>query len=384
MSNLFIGVVFDQYNEMRAVGKVQADGKLMRKEDREWEAYRERLSYVKPDPVVYLPTAKWRRRCERLAATPLFGNAILCVIAINAATLAVTHRGQSETFTAVLESSNVVFAMVFALEAGVKVSGSGARRYFADSVNVFDFTVTVVSLLDSALYLLRICTAFDSAALRFVRSMRVFRLMRLVNLAPGCQNVMLALQYALPRLVNVAQLLLIIVFFFANVGWVCFRNFGEHGSRYANFSTVFSSMQLLFVVMTGDNYTDTLGELMEAQPEYKAATVLFFLVYMVVQYFVVVNLFVMVVCEAFEVLSEKNRTTVERFLPGYCKAWCVRFSNLKPASRKCNISQVMFPLVPSSAGKRFTCVLLVCVILQSQRTNQPRAYTFRRRFSLVR
>jgi len=30
---------------------------------------------------------------------------------------------------------------------------------------------------------------------------------------------------------------------------------------------------------------------------------------------------VMVVCEAFEVLSEENRTTVEHFLPEFCKAW---------------------------------------------------------------
>jgi len=321
MFNLFIGVVFDQYIEMSAIAKIQSDGKLVRKEDREWETYRERLSEVKPYAAAFQPTSKWRRQCGRLAVHPKFTNAILCVIALNAAALAVTHRGQSADLTAITEASNVAFAAVFALEVFVKISGFGAQRYFEDSVNIFDFTVTAVSLLDSVLYLLSICLSFDSAALRFVRSMRVFRLMRLVNLAPGCRNVMLALHYALPRLVNVAQLLLITVFFFANFGWVCFRSFGEHGSRYANFSTVFSSMQLLFVLMTGDNYTDTLGELMAAEPQYKIGTVLFFLVYMVVQYFVVVNLFVMVVCEAFEVLSEENRTTVEHFLPEFCKAW---------------------------------------------------------------
>ena len=325
MFNLFIGVVFDQYIEMSAIAKIQADGKLVRKEDREWEAYRERLSEVKPYAAAFQPTSKWRRQFGRLAVHPWFADAILCVIALNAAALAVTHRGQSAELTAITESSNVSFAAVFALEVFVKISGFGAQRYFEDSVNIFDFTVTAVSLLDSALYLLSICVSFDSAALRFVRSMRVFRLMRLVNLAPGCRNVMLALHYALPRLVNVAQLLLITVFFSANFGWVCFRSFGEHGSRYANFSTVFSSMQLLFVLMTGDNYTDTLGELMEAEPRFKVLTVLFFLVYMVVQYFVVVNLFVMVVCEAFEVLSEENRTTVEHFLPEFCKSWCVQY-----------------------------------------------------------
>jgi hypothetical protein len=77
------------------------------------------------------------------------------------------------------------------------------------------------------------------------------------------------------------------------------------------------------VLMTGDAWTDTYSEVVEDAPSeagYALATA-FFLVYMLMNFFVTVNLFIMVVCEAFEVLSESNRRTVEKLLPDFKRAW---------------------------------------------------------------
>jgi hypothetical protein len=64
-----------------------------------------------------------------------------------------------------------------------------------------------------------------------------------------------------------------------------------------------------------------MGEMIEERPDLKGLIVTFFLVYLLVQYFVIVNLFVMVVCEAFEVLSEEHRKIAEKMLPHYQEAW---------------------------------------------------------------
>ena len=96
--------------------------------------------------------------------------------------------------------------------------------------------------------------------------MRVFRLMRLVKLIPGCTSILMACIYPLKALGNVCLLLLILIFFFANVGKVFFGHYEESGSRYANFRSLHGAMQLLFVLMTGDAWTDTMGELIEEKP----------------------------------------------------------------------------------------------------------------------
>jgi hypothetical protein len=319
MLNLFIGVVFDQYNEMKAI---KDDGHVLKKEEREWEEYRERLVFVKPIRVLPNPQAKWRVKCENIAMSPIFNRIVLGTIALNAVTLAVTHRGQSSQFTNVLEWSNVCFAMVFLVEFIMKISGHGVRNYISNSMDDFDAIVTLVSIVDSILFMTKSCTESDSAFLRFVRSMRVFRLMRLVNLIPGCEDILLACKFALPRLVNVCLLLSILVFFFANVGFVFFADIdNSYSGTYAYFGNVGSAMQLLFIIMTGDAWTDFMGAMIEEKPEKKGIIICYTLFYLVVQYFVVVNLFVMVVCEAFEVLSEDNRKRVEKLLPIFQRCW---------------------------------------------------------------
>ena len=129
----------------------------------------------------------------------------------------------------------------------------------------------------------------------------------------------MACVYPLKALLNVCVLLLILVFFFANVGKVFFQHY-ESGARYANFRSLDGAMQLLFILMTGDAWTDTMGEMIEERPAEKGLVVFFFVVYLIVNYFVVVNLFVMVVCEAFEVLNDDTKKDVERVVPMYQKA----------------------------------------------------------------
>jgi len=39
---------------------------------------------------------------------------------------------------------------------------------------------------------------------------------------------------------------------------VLFRGSGPHGTRYANFTSLPAAMELLFIVMTGDGWTDSM------------------------------------------------------------------------------------------------------------------------------
>ena len=52
--------------------------------------------------------------------------------------------------------------------------------------------------------------------------------------------------------------------------------------------------ELLFVLMTGEAWTDVMAEIIKEHPDDSFVVVAYFLTYLFIQYFVIVNLFVMV------------------------------------------------------------------------------------------
>jgi uncharacterized membrane protein (DUF485 family) len=328
--NEFVGVVFDTYvaEKLRSDEAMYGD---MKAEERESLDIKHRVDYVHPVTVVRRPEKLWRQSLDKLAESPVFNTFILTVIAFNGLCLTIAHDGQPQWITDFNATIELVFSLIFTVEAAIKIVGAGTNVYFSDFSNNFDFTVTVVGDIDTILYLANACQGSGSTFLRLVRSMRVFRLMRLISLIKGCEVIMLTCTFAWPRLVVVCELLTILVFFFANVGEVFFGSIpaGDYGSLYCNFETEEHAMQLLFILMTGDNWNDTMGGMVANGSVSQGIIISYFLLYTLVMAFVIVNLFVMVVCEAFEVLNDETKKDVERLVPVYQKAW----SHLDPNAR---------------------------------------------------
>ena len=65
---------------------------------------------------------------------------------LNMIVMAVEHYNQTDTVTDVLKILNIVFTVIFALEAMLKIGGL-RLHYFRIGWNVFDFIVVVLSLL---------------------------------------------------------------------------------------------------------------------------------------------------------------------------------------------------------------------------------------------
>ena len=95
------------------------------------------------------------------------------------------------------------------------------------------------------------------------------------------------------------MLLFVIICFFANVSWVLCQNFSTEriGERFVNFDTVRGSFQVLFIVTTGDNWTNTLQQLTEGLPQLRILIIIFLMFYIIVTSFITVNLFIMVIAQ---------------------------------------------------------------------------------------
>ena len=137
-----------------------------------------------------------------------------------------------------------------------------------------------------------------SESLAVLRSLRVLRVLRLINKVESMKKVVRGLLGSLASLGSVMGLLLI-VFYVASV--VSTNLFGKEFPEY--FGNLGSSLFTLFQIMTLENWADGIARpIMEKFP----LAWIFFLVYIMLSTFVVINLFVAAIVDAFSSISHED------------------------------------------------------------------------------
>lgn len=85
-----------------------------------------------------------RRYVRRLVEQKYFQQGILLAILINTLSMGIEYHNQPEELTVIVETSNVVFSVIFALEMMLKVVAEGPFRYVANGFNVFDGVIVIL------------------------------------------------------------------------------------------------------------------------------------------------------------------------------------------------------------------------------------------------
>ncbi|GAB2965337.1 ion transporter [Saccharothrix stipae] len=204
---------------------------------------------------------------------------IIAVIVVNAITLG------CETSTALVSAYGDLFAALDVAALTIFVVELAARlyahrlRFFRDPWNCFDFVVIGVALLPAA------------GPLSVVRALRILRALRLVAMVPSMRRVVSALVRSIPGLLSLSGLMLLMLYVGSVVAINLFRAGGD-----PRFEDLGSTILTLFQITTGDGWSDVMRDLMATQP----LAWIFFLVYLLVGTFTMLNLFIAVVCSAME------------------------------------------------------------------------------------
>jgi voltage-gated sodium channel len=227
-----------------------------------------------------------RQAIAAFVESPRIQRLIVTLIVINAATLGL------ETFPAIaaragqaLHLIDQVLLSVFVLELALKLIGHG-RRFFANPWNLFDAAVVGIALLPS------------SGAFSVLRALRVLRVLRLISAVPKMRFVVEALARSLPGLSSIGLLLLVFFYVFAVMAT---KLFGEQFPEW--FGDLWGSMFSLFQIMTLEGWAEIAREIMEQMP----AAWLFFLAFILLGTFTVLNLFIAVIVNA----MQESTTPVE-------------------------------------------------------------------------
>ncbi|MBK5911286.1 ion transporter [Rhodothalassium salexigens] len=219
-----------------------------------------------------------RETVERWVYHPTTVRIITGLILINAIVLGLEtwDRAMAVAGPAMMAVNRLILA-VFVVEIAAKIY---ARRhdFFRNGWNLFDFVVVAIGLLPAA------------GALEVLRALRVLRVLRLMSVVPQMRRVVDALLAAIPGISTVAALLLLIFY----VGAVITTNlFGEQFPDW--FGSIGASLYSLFQIMTLESWSaGMVRPVMEVYPYAWA----FFVPFILVTSFAVLNLFVAIVVDS--------------------------------------------------------------------------------------
>eukprot|EP00002_Diphylleia_rotans_P018406 TRINITY_DN3563_c0_g1_i4.p1 TRINITY_DN3563_c0_g1~~TRINITY_DN3563_c0_g1_i4.p1 ORF type:complete len:1670 (+),score=301.84 TRINITY_DN3563_c0_g1_i4:113-5122(+) len=330
MVNLFVSVVVDNFHQLQ---KEYHGHGLLTDNQRQWIDAQKIILQIKPNRHYKRPDHPLRRFCYRLLMKPSFEMVIATVIGLNVLVMACNHEDQSESWARALGSLDLIFVLIFLLEALVKILAVG-RAYFFEVGNIFDLVVACLSVLDPILLLSPHGASFDLSVVRVFRIFRVFRVLRLVQSTKSLYKLFRTLVYSLPSLVNVAGLLLLVLFVFSIVGMSVFGEVAHVGfgiNTHANFETFFRAIITLFRIMTFDNWSE-IHEGCSVQPplcsqdlgncgEPQVATI-FFIFFGIFASFVILNIYVAVILENFQTASLEDSALIkEEHIERFCQIW---------------------------------------------------------------
>lgn len=219
--------------------------------------------------------------------TPAIQNTIIALIIVNAVLLGLeTSPGTMAAAGAVIRALDQAILAVFVVEILLRLYVHRAA-FWRDPWSVFDFAVVAIALIPA------------SGPLAVLRALRVLRVLRLLTMVPSMRRVVGALLAAIPGLGSIALVLLIIYYVFAVIATNLFA------AAYPDwFGNLGRSLYTLFQVMTLESWSmGIVRPLMEQFPH----AWLFFIVFILVATFTMLNLFIAIIVNAMQSVHEEER-----------------------------------------------------------------------------
>jgi voltage-gated sodium channel len=220
---------------------------------------------------------------QRIVEARWFEPAMIGLILFNGVLIGLeTSREFVASYDGWLHLGNDIILAIFIIEAALKLTAVAPRfsLYFRDGWNLFDFTIIVLSLLP----------ATDEFAL-VARLIRVLRVLRLVSAVPQLRLIVATLVRSIPGMGHVVTLMSIIFYIYAVTGYHLFH---EHDPEH--WGTLGASLLTLFGIVTLEGWV----QVMETALELHAWAWVYFVSFVLIGTFVMLNLFIAVVINNLE------------------------------------------------------------------------------------
>jgi len=219
-------------------------------------------------------------------------NFIISLILINAVLLGMeTSPAIMEQVGPIILAVDRIILSVFVVEIVIRIYVY-RLAFWRDPWSLFDFVVVTIALIPA------------SGPFAVLRALRVLRVLRLLTMIPSMRRVVSALLGAIPGLASIGVMLLIFYYVFAVIATNLFAD--THPEWFGNLGRSFYT---LFQIMTLESWS--MGIVRPIMETYPYAW-LFFVTFILIATFTMLNLFIAIIVNAMQSFSEaEHQETVD-------------------------------------------------------------------------
>ena len=236
-----------------------------------------------------------RNALARVVDSPLFTAIVVATIAVNAVVLGLqTYEGVVDRWGGLLDLINAACLAVFVVELAIRIGSYWPRplQFFRNGWNIFDFIVVMAVFVPGIR---------QNATL--LRLLRLLRVVRIVRVLPDLRVLLLGVWRSVPPLASIGAVTAMILFVYGMVGWIWFGD--ELPAQWGNIGR---AMLTLFVMLTLEDFPVYMENAMEFEPW----AWVYFVSFILVAAFIVLNVLIGVVLNSMEEAREIDRRQVLR------------------------------------------------------------------------
>ncbi|XP_037610915.1 voltage-dependent T-type calcium channel subunit alpha-1G isoform X4 [Sebastes umbrosus] len=314
--------------EESTLGRFSRLFRWLEKKQPEWCRQRDTWSLY-----LFPPESRFRIVCNRIISHKMFDHIVLVIIFLNCITIAMERPHITTIERIFLKLSNYIFTAIFVAEMAIKIVALGwclgDKSYLRSSWNILDGMLVMISVIDILVSLFSNSGTKILGMLRVLRLLRTLRPLRVISRAPGLKLVVETLMSSLKPIGNIVVICCAFFIIFGILGVQLFKGKffvceGEEVMNITNksdcllhsnnkwvrhkynFDNLGQALMSLFVLASKDGWVDIMYDGLDAvgvdqQPQmnHNPWMLLYFISFLLIVAFFVLNMFVGVVVENF-------------------------------------------------------------------------------------
>ena len=219
---------------------------------------------------------------NKLVNHHIFHNIITGVILLQALVLALETFSEFKSYIFLFGYINTLVLTIFIIEAILKMAAFYPQpyKYFKDGWNILDFSIIIISLVP-----------FVGDFTTVARLIRLLRITRLTNRSKEMSVMVMTIVKSLPSMVNIFLLLSLLFFIYGIAGYYLFSSIDS-----THWGTLPKSLITLFKILTLEGWVEIMAAVTDVNP----LNGIFFVSFIVIGTFIVINIFVAIIVKKSE------------------------------------------------------------------------------------
>jgi len=229
-------------------------------------------------------------KIKEIIESSMFQNFIMSVIIINGIFMGLeTSKDYVAEYGIIFELFDKIVITIFTIEIILRIY-IHKLSFFKDGWSLFDFSIVAIAFFPSG------------GSFEVLRILRVLRLLRLVTVMPQMRKIVMALVGVMPGMGAIAGLLMLLFYVFAIMATNLYADTFPQW-----FGSLSASVYTLFQIMTLESWSmGIVRPVMEVHPY----AWVFFVPYILIATFIMINLIIAVVVDAMSDLTKKEEEKV--------------------------------------------------------------------------